>query len=677
MNATARRRLRLTCRDGAAAAAFASMASSGQLPGWSMAVFAAGLLLALWDRRLLQGARGVLTAALLTASALVLGALVLSGAFDAVVAAGVFAGLVAVQRMLADPTPAADGQVHLTSLLMISGGAALSGDIWFACWLVVFAALGCLSLGLGVVDQAAPPDADLPLRPLVRQLGAGGALALLGAAAFFVVFPRMGWNLASRRSGASLFGAVSGIADAVRMDGPGTIKRNPRVVVRLQLDPDPAVDRLEAYWVARTFDVFDGAQWVGSPARPGEPAMQVHLGRYARPLVHQQIELLPAYGSPSLVALDSPVLLANATLHGPSGSARVALQEVPGQEVHFAESAPSYTYHAYTPAASVARRTPEPADAAPYLALPEGVDPRVGALARQIAGDAREPLEAARRLQQYLRGNYGYTLELRTTGDPLADFLFVRRAGHCEHFASAMVVMLRELGFPARVAGGFFGGERVGGQYVLRAADAHAWSQVLVPGRGFISVDATPDEGRSGQPSELWALLTEQLERLEDLWRRAVVDYSVLDQMELARALTQPLPARPGGGSGGTWLPGGWVIGGALAGAAAAWFAARRRLRRARASPRQIATSEASRFLDAIERRLRAARVRPRDGEQLEELASRLAGSRHPLAAALQRASRRYLEARFGGRPLPPDERVKLLAALDRATARPAGPPPP
>jgi hypothetical protein len=119
------------------------------------------------------------------------------------------------------------------------------------------------------------------------------------------------------------------------------------------------------------------------------------------------------------------------------------------------------------------------------------------------------------------------------------------------------------------------------------------------------------------------------------------------------------------------------VIGGALAGAAAAWFAARRRLRRARASPRQIATSEASRFLDAIERRLRAARVRPRDGEQLEELASRLAGSRHPLAAALQRASRRYLEARFGGRPLPPDERVKLLAALDRATARPAGPPPP
>src|SRR6185295_18687111 len=117
-----------------------------------------------------------------------------------------------------------------------------------------------------------------------------------------------------------------------------------------------------------------------------------------RPLVHQQIELLPAYGARSLMGLDSPVLLANATLHGPSGSARVALEEVPGQEVRFVESGASYTYHAYSPAPSVARRTPEPAERSAYLTLPESLDPRVAALARQIAGDAKDPLEAARRL---------------------------------------------------------------------------------------------------------------------------------------------------------------------------------------------------------------------------------------------------------------------------------------
>ena len=92
-----------------------------------------------------------------------------------------------------------------------------------------------------------------------------------------------------------------------------------------------------------------------------------------------------------------------------------------------------------------------------------------------------------------------------------------------------------------------------------------------------------------------------------------------------------------------------------------------RRRRGARGPQVSREVGDAARFLDAIERRLRAARVRFRDGEQLEELAVRLSGSRHPLGAALNTAARRYLEARFGGRPVPPNERTALLAALDRA----------
>jgi transglutaminase-like putative cysteine protease len=643
------------------------MASSGQLPIWSLALFGGGLLLALLDRRILQ-AHGGLTAILLVVSAMGLGALLASHALDEVVAAGAFAGLVAVQRMLSQPTPAVDGQVHLTSLLMIAGGAALSGDIWFAVWLVLFAGLGCFSLGLGVLEQAAPEGADLPLRPLVRQLSAGSALAVVGAVVFFIAIPRLSWNVASRRGGGSLFGAVSGISDSVRLDGPGTIKRNPRMVARVQLEPDPGTETLDAYWVAHTFDTFDGSEWVGATVQPRPPLWEVHLGRYVQPLVYQQIELLPAYGARSLVGLDSPVLLANAMMHGPSGrSGRVALEEMPGQEVRFVEPGASYTYHAYSTAPDVARRTPEPTERSAYLTLPESLDPRVPALARQIAGDATDPLEAARRLQQYLRANYQYTLELTSVADPLADFLFQRRAGHCEHFATAMVVMLRALGHPARVAGGFYGGERVGTQYVLRAADAHAWSQVLVTGRGFISVDATPEEGRSGQPAAFLAFLTEQLERLEDLWRRSVVDYSMLDQVELARSLVRP-PASADSAATQGWSPDLKALA-ASAAVALATYSILRRRRAARGPRVSREVGDAARFLDAIERRLRAARVRFRDGEQLEELAVRLSGSRHPLGAALDQATRRYLEARFGGRPLPPNERAVLLAALDRASA--------
>lgn len=664
MTAQRRHRLRLAFRDLSAAAAFASMVLSGQLPLWAVAPVTVGLVLALAGRRVLTG-RNALTAVVLLVCAFVLFGLAWRGAMDMVIAACCFAGLVTVQRVLSAPSPAADGQVHLTSLLMVSGGAALSGEMWFALFLAAFAVLGSLSLGLGVLEAAIPEGASVPIRPLVRQLSWGVALALAGAAAFFVLFPRMSWNLAVRRTGSPLIDPASGLADAVRMDGPGTIKRNPRIIARVTLEPDPRDEVLDAYWLARTFDTFTGDQWVASPTVSLRSEMQVRLGRYQRPLIHQQIELLPSYGHQTLIALDPPVLVANATLHGPGGALRVGLKELEGREIQFAERGIAYTYHAYSTPPGATREVAEPADPARFLELPETLDPRIAALAQQVVGDVREPLAAARLLEDHLKAGYAYTLDLTESNDPLAEFLFERRAGHCEHFATALAVMLRSLGIPARVAGGFYGGERLGDAYVLRAADAHAWTQVLVPGRGFVSVDATPESSRAGQPAFALAWLISQYQRLEDLWRRGVVDYSALDQLELARSLARTgrrdPAADPGEGGGG-------VNPRALVGSAAVAVTAYlllRRLRRARRTPEAARTHEAARFLEAIERRLRAARVRFQEGEQLEELAQRMGHGRHPLSGALQTATRRYLEARFGGRPLPAQERVSLLAALD------------
>lgn len=663
MTAQRRQRLRLLFRDLSAAAAFTSMALSGQLPVWALVPVVAGLLLAVAGRRVLSG-RNALTATVLLGCAGLLATLAFQGVMDTVVAACCFAGLVTVQRVLSAPTPAADGQVHLTSLLMISGGAALSGEMWFALCLATFAVLGSLSLGLGVLEAAIPEGAEVPVRPLVRQLSWGVAVALLGAAAFFIFFPRMSWNMAVRRTGSPFIDPASGLADSVRMDGPGTIKRNPRIIARIALDPDPNQEVLDAYWLARTFDTFTGDQWIASPTPFEAPSDQVYLGRYERPLIHQQIELLPAYGHQTLLALDPPVLVANATLHGPSGAHRVALQELKGREIQFAERGIAYTYHAYSPPPGTARKARTTADTARFLALPATLDPRVPALARQVVGEVREPLAAARLLEAHLKSGYEYTLDLTEAEDPLAEFLFERKAGHCEHFATALAVMLRSLGIPARVAGGFYGGERLGGAYVLRAADAHAWAQVLVPGRGFVTVDATPESSRSGQPAYALAWLISQYQRLEDLWRRGVVDYSALDQGQMVRSLVRRSrrgPAEAGGQGGGV------NVRALLAAAAVAVVAYRlaRRVRWAPRTPEAVRTHEAARFLEAIERRLRAARVRFREGEHLEELAGRLGQTRHPLARPLQAATRRYLEARFGGRPLPVEERASLLSALD------------
>ena len=115
-----------------------------------------------------------------------------------------------------------------------------------------------------------------------------------------------------------------------------------------------------------------------------------------------------------------------------------------------------------------------------YLQLPK-IDPRIPALARELTGGgrARTPYDEAHAIELGLRGRYAYTLDLSgpSPADPLAYFLFDRRAGHCEYFAAAMTVMLRNLGVPARYVNGYLSGEYndLGGDYIVRARDAHSW----------------------------------------------------------------------------------------------------------------------------------------------------------------------------------------------------------
>ena len=113
-------------------------------------------------------------------------------------------------------------------------------------------------------------------------------------------------------------------------------------------------------------------------------------------------------------------------------------------------------------------------------------------MAAQIADSAENNYDRAAALERYLRTHYGYTLQLPQSeaADPLANFLFERKRGHCEYFASSMAVMLRTLGIPSRVVNGFHGAEfnDVTGNYVVRAKDAHAWVEAST----FPATDGRP-----------------------------------------------------------------------------------------------------------------------------------------------------------------------------------------
>jgi len=144
-----------------------------------------------------------------------------------------------------------------------------------------------------------------------------------------------------------------------------------------------------------------------------------------------------------------------------------------------------------------------------YLQLPPSLPPRVAVLARQLTGDAATPYDAVRVVNRYLWTQYRYDLTIgpqRRPGDAVDYFLFAERRGYCEQFASAMAVLLRAAGIPARLVTGYTPGtvHPLTGLLEVRNSDAHAWVEVFFPGVGWVEFEPTPsfpDPAALGDPA--------------------------------------------------------------------------------------------------------------------------------------------------------------------------------
>jgi hypothetical protein len=173
-----------------------------------------------------------------------------------------------------------------------------------------------------------------------------------------------------------------------------------------------------------------------------------------------------------------------------------------------------------------------------YLQLPEKLDPRIPELARQIVGSEPSPYRRAVAIEHYLSTQYGYTLQLpsQPPADPLADFLFHRRRGHCEYFASSMAVLLRTIGVPSRIITGFRGGQfnEIDSNYIIRASDAHSWLEAYIPGAGWIAFDPTP--AGNGPAPTFWSRAQLYLDAAREFWREWIVNYDAAHQQVLTVA---------------------------------------------------------------------------------------------------------------------------------------------
>jgi transglutaminase-like putative cysteine protease len=172
-----------------------------------------------------------------------------------------------------------------------------------------------------------------------------------------------------------------------------------------------------------------------------------------------------------------------------------------------------------------------------YLELPP-LDPRIKQLAEEVTKHANNPYDKALSLELYLKSQYAYTLDLSDDPgkDPLSYFLFQRRAGHCEYFASAMTIMLREIGIPSRYATGFLPGEYndVGNDYIIRASDAHAWVEAYFPNYGWVTFDPTPG-GEVRRATGAFERMQMYWDWFQLSWSEWVVNYDFGHQIRLGQ----------------------------------------------------------------------------------------------------------------------------------------------
>lgn len=162
-------------------------------------------------------------------------------------------------------------------------------------------------------------------------------------------------------------------------------------------------------------------------------------------------------------------------------------------------------------------------------AIPAEVRDALRPIALAIVGrDHGDPIAAADRLAEHLRTNhtYSYTVRLADAGDPVVDFVTHRRAGWCEHFASALTLLLRSLGHEARLVGGFHVDERHPflDLWTMRQRDAHAWTEVLDPrSHTWRWVDATPPGGNDSEDVNTMTGVVRAVREIARLvWRKVV-----------------------------------------------------------------------------------------------------------------------------------------------------------
>jgi transglutaminase-like putative cysteine protease len=288
------------------------------------------------------------------------------------------------------------------------------------------------------------------------------------------------------------FEASTGVATASKLGDVEKLSRSKRVALRFY--GDVATDLR-----VRVFTTFDGKAWKADP-RPARPLSPVVVPSGTWPALDETPGTPLGERDPSSApALKAARVIVRSAESGvmpvPAHTIAVKVEDVAIDRSPSGFLLPRSRASLY----SVLFAAEEPLDETPgpeMLAVPDKLDPRIRELATTLTSGADSADARADRVSAHFQTGYRYSLDVGSfqTPDPLAEFLFDKKKGYCEYFASATVLLLRLSGVPARYVTGYAvrAFQWSDGHYVVRDSDAHAWAEAYIPGRGWVEVDATP-----------------------------------------------------------------------------------------------------------------------------------------------------------------------------------------
>jgi len=555
--------------------------------------------------------------------------------------------------------------------------------------------------------------------PFLAMTAVVAIVICAGATLTFALVPRVGTGFAL--GGARARKNLIGFADEVTLGTSGFLSGEDDTVAlravlprlsRLNSDRerDAEMDRL--YWRGTVYETYqkgrwlrahhealrtqleetDGPVWIEEPHTRGRDEAPPRLAQLER----QEIDIV-GVAAPVAFALDQPLAfelpppklgaLAEVRLI-PRWSGEVAFQNTgldgragdPTADLRVFSGAHYVAYsrdpfaggdaHRGQPLAAIPASLMEP-----YLSVPTALEPRLTVLARQVT--AGKPTAAGKvvAVMEWLDKTHEYSTDLgRRSGaaDPIENFLFDQKTGHCEYFASAAALMLRAVGVPTRYVNGFLGGEwNAVGQYVtVRQNRAHAWVEAYLGETGWMRVDATPPVRAGGRMNRLRQLL----DSVEFFWSRWVVGYDLGRQLDLARNLERGVGARGHAGPRPAFAFRRLLVPGAIVVAVALgwWLWRRRRPARAQAPGGAVALPHAvgRLYRRALEKLAQHGMVRG-STETPRELAARVRAAGVEGAQPFEELTELYLQVRFGKREIDESRLGELTRLLNRLGAPP------